>query len=161
MNKKRSWTSSVQWQQQRCYWLLLGQEPLRGHLQSQHSCSQGPGTFEPTLPLCCLSPATPAHCWRMEDLTVACAGDKWVSHEEKQSGGESAAGFPECPENSREPAAEETLPIETSQDIKECSWGHSCREGVSSLGFKGWLNGGEKWSSLTRTDVLKSQPMKV
>ena len=97
----------------------------------------------------------------MEDLTVACAGDKCVSHEEKQSGEESAAGFLECPENSREPGAEETLPIETSQDIKECSWGHSCREGVGILGFKGWVNGGEKLSSLTRTDVLKSQPMKV
>lgn len=78
----------------------------------------------------------------------------------RNRGGESAAGFPECPENSREPGAEETLPIETSQDIKECS-GATAAEGVSSLGFKGWLNGGEKWSSLTRTDVLKSQPMKV
>ena len=97
----------------------------------------------------------------MEGLTIACAGDNESVMKRNKSGGESAAGFPECPENSREPGAEETLPIETSQDIKECSWGHRCREGVGSLGFKGWVNGGERWSSPSRTDVLKSQPMSL
>ena len=97
----------------------------------------------------------------MEGLTIACAGDNESVMKRNKSGGESAAGFPECPENSREPGAEETLPIETSQDIKECSWGHRCREGVGSLGFKGWVNGGERWSSPSRTDVLKSQPISL
>lgn len=128
--------------------------------KSRSSC-QGPGTFGPTLPLHCLPPARPAHYWRMEGLTIARAGDKESVMKGNRSGGEPAAGFPGCPENSREPGAEEMLPIETSQDIRECSWGQSCREGVGSLGLKGWVNGGEKRSSPTRTDVLKSQPMKV
>lgn len=37
----------------------------------------------------------PAHCWRMGDLTLAWARDRWVTHEEKLNGREMAAGFPE------------------------------------------------------------------
>lgn len=135
-DKKRSWTSSVQWQQQRCYWLLLGQEPFWGHLQESAQLLSGPGSFEPA-PIMCLSLQRP-HCWRMEDLTVACAGDRWISHEASER--RISSWVPGMPRELQGTRSRGNTSHRNQSGHQRSALGATAAEGVSSLGFKGWLN---------------------